>query len=477
VIPHASVRWGAALILILAVSQGMGQDAADAIGPAPFIAPDPEILRAMPHKVFAHYHTQFPRSFDNRPAASDYYATQYLEPGGEGGRHAGYGGFLRDRPLPRDPLPDDWVAADFRWEVEAAAALGIDGFCIDLLEPDGVHLARALLLAQVAARVGGSFRIVPMPDFAAGFALRPERFATVIARFSQEPAAYRMPDGRLLVMAFDAQRMPTAWWRQQIELLAKAGIPVALVPCVQDIDRYRDDLLPFCDGLGDWGLRTPAGVAGEPDRGAPMHDAGKLWMAPVSPQDYRPKDLLAMEAEGATLFKTMWEKAFADRADWVQLVTWNDYSEHTHIAPSLGTGRLWYDLTAWYATVFKTGHEPIVTRDSLHLVLRHPPGAAAGAGAARARFDPPGGREDALQAVLWLTTPGDLVSGGFRRSCPAGLTILDLPTTMASAGAWIERHGTVVERVSLPSTTAGGANGEDLLYRSFGPVPLARPQP
>ena len=54
-----------------------------------------------PRKVFAHYIPSFPISIDNKDSDQDYYATQYLTVRGENGIHAAYGGYLRDRPLPR----------------------------------------------------------------------------------------------------------------------------------------------------------------------------------------------------------------------------------------------------------------------------------------------------------------------------------------------------------------------------------------
>lgn len=466
------------LACLLAAGSAQGADQATPIRTHawPFIIPDPSTLRAMPRKVFAHYHTQFPRSFDNLPEKADYYSTQYLDPDGEDGRYSGCGGFLRDRPLPRDPLPGDWVAEDCRWEVESAAALGLDGFCVNLLEPDGVHLERALHLARAAAKFGKGFRIALMPDFAAGFGSHPEHFVTAVARFSQEPAAFRMADGRLVVMAFDAQRMSPSWWRQQKDLLAAAGIHIALVPCLQFLDQHRASFMPFCEGLGEWGLRTPAGVGGQPDRGEPLRAEGKLWMAPVAPQDYRPKDLLVMEAEGTTLFRTMWDKAINDKADWVQLVTWNDYSEHTHIAPSVGSGWVWYDLSAWYTTKFKTGREPVVIRDALHLVHRAHRLAASVPGARRARFDPPGSGKDIIEAVVWMASPGEVVCGGIRKSCPPGLSSVMLPPGTEFMEVRIERGGRVVESTSLRSIMPSqGFSREDLLYRSASGISGNRP--
>lgn len=69
-------------------------------GPLPFELPSTATLRASSHKVFAHYFTPYPISLNNKAGADDYYTKNYLNPAGESGKHAAYGGLLRDRPFP-----------------------------------------------------------------------------------------------------------------------------------------------------------------------------------------------------------------------------------------------------------------------------------------------------------------------------------------------------------------------------------------
>jgi hypothetical protein len=69
-------------------------------GPLPIAMPSPSTLRAAPRKVYAHYFPQFPNSFENNPVATDYYTLHYNSVYGEGGKHAAYGGYFRNRPVP-----------------------------------------------------------------------------------------------------------------------------------------------------------------------------------------------------------------------------------------------------------------------------------------------------------------------------------------------------------------------------------------
>ena len=87
--------------------------------------PPQSVLKASDKLVFAHYFSPYPISIDNADSAADYYTRNYLSPTGEGGKHAAYGGYLRDRPLPRAVTADaDWRYQDMLTEVKRANAAG-----------------------------------------------------------------------------------------------------------------------------------------------------------------------------------------------------------------------------------------------------------------------------------------------------------------------------------------------------------------
>jgi hypothetical protein len=117
-------------------------------------------LAAKPKKVFAHYHTAYPISLDNRDPGVDYYTKNYLNPLGEGGKYKSVGGLLRNRPIPRYVNPSTaWKLDDMRKEVKLAKAIGLDGFTVNILNYQGVHWERTRLLLQ-AAQLEGGFKIV-----------------------------------------------------------------------------------------------------------------------------------------------------------------------------------------------------------------------------------------------------------------------------------------------------------------------------
>lgn len=69
-------------------------------------------------------------------------------------------------------------------------------------------------------------------------------------------------------------------------------------------------------------------------------------------------------------YRNNWESAINGSADYVHLITWNDYSEHTIVSPSTGTRDSFYDLTAYYTHWFKTGGAPVLKREAIYYFHR-----------------------------------------------------------------------------------------------------------
>ena len=103
---------------------------------------------------------------------------------------------------------------------------------------------------------------------------------------------------------------------------------------------------------------------------AQAHADGIKWMAPVAPQDSRPKDFVYSESSNTGAFRAMWDSSIQNGSDSVQITTWNDYSEGTEISPSNGNGYTWLDLAAYYITWYKTGTPPPITADAIYFCHR-----------------------------------------------------------------------------------------------------------
>jgi hypothetical protein len=442
-------------------------------GPLPIRLPAAAELRASPHQVFAHYFPPYPISMDNREAEEDYYARQYLTPEGESGRHAPYGGLLRERPLPRPvSARSEWALEDLRTEVRRAVAAGLDGFTVDLLDlPGGDYWPTVELLLQAAATVDPDFRIVLMPDVT-GAGQDPAALAAAVADLAARYSSlFRLDDGRLVVSPFAPERMGAAWWAEWLDVLQRRhGIPVAFVPCfVEEDEQVWETFLPLSYGLSDWGDRSPAFNT---DLAGPMafaHAAGKLWMQPVSFQDQRPAQGIYDEAENTENLRLTWQAAI-EGAEWVQLTTWNDYSEGSQFAPSTHIGWGPLDISTYYLARFKSGSWPAIVDDVVYLSHRVQLADARPAeqrvlmelrrGSSPARDD--------VEVLAFLTEPAvvllDVDGKGHLYFLAAGVHAVRAPLSPGRVSVQVLRDGELVTAADSPFQVVGTPAVQDEGY-------------
>jgi hypothetical protein len=420
----------------------------------PFTMPSTDELFNAPRKVFAHYFYMFPLSIDNKPGAVDYYNTQYLSKTGEAGKWTQQGGFLRQRPLPTTPAAGaDWRLLNAESEVRMAMARGITGFTIDILgvkeatDPNG-HLK---LLLRAASAVDPRFKIVIMPDIAQ-FKADTDSVTQIIAAVADSPAAYRLPDGRLVVTAFNAGGNPPEWWSGVIGRLNAQGIKIAFVPTFLGWRAKANAFAQMSYGFADWGTATASGSRNmQADPAAAHAMDGKIYMMPVDPQQYRPKGGIFWEADNSETFRSAWTSAIAGGADWVQLVTWSDFSESSQIEPytdstlagDIGTG--YYDLNGYYAAWFLTGHQPAITRDVLYYFYRREPANASAPAQSLAVHPVNGTAHDDIELLAFLTAPGTLkiAIGGqtYEQQAPAGISSFKVHSQKGTPMFSLERGG------------------------------------
>ena len=407
--------------------------------------------------VFAHYVPWMPISIDNKPASQDYYTTQYLTTTGENGKHAAYGGYLRDRPLPRDPINDpNWKYLDIVTEVNQAKVVGIDGFAVDIVAPSSQNETIINLLK--ASQSTSGFSIMPTADMSGPLAGYSEaQFAAAFAPYLTSPGAYRLKDGRVVLGAFYAEGQSPKWWNNTLGTLRNVyQVNVAFVPTFLNASANMDSFAPFSYGFGNWGDRYPGATdptstaTGLPvDLTKRAHALGKIWMQPVAFQDNRPRSGLYVESQNSTTNSNNWQVATNEGAEWVQLVTWNDYAEMTAMAPSVKHGWRLLDMQAYSIAQFKYGTNPTVVRDALYVSHRSQPAAANPKypEAAPMRVwpgtPPP---VDNVEVVAFATAPATIVAtiGESRppaRSAPGGARARSLcePVTSSSACSGMAR--------------------------------------
>ncbi|WP_408889228.1 endo-1,3-alpha-glucanase family glycosylhydrolase [Myxococcus faecalis] len=447
-------------------------------------------LRASPKKVFAHYFSPYPLSLDNREPSVDYYARNYLQPTGENSKFAYCGGLLKQRPLPQAPRASgvDYELANFEVEVRRAAALGLDGFTYDILNHTGTHWNRLLKLLQAASNVDSGFRIVLMPDMSSTYsgtdAEALSAFVSSIGSVASHPAVYHLPDGRLLLSPYMADNRTPQWWASVLQALQARGIPSALWPVYVRpwvaATNTLQAVVPL-HGTSTWGNRTLGSAAGQRTNVGTAHGMGLQWMAPVAVQDSRPKDLVYTEANNSQAYRALWDAAIQGGADWVQLITWNDYSEATEISPSSGTQWAAFDLTAYYTAWFKTGVQPTIARDALYYFHRvHSTSAAPDLTQQRAPYELRGGAAAAneVELLAFLTAPGTLeieFAGVVqRRDVAAGIQSFRVPLQQGTPRFRLVRGGVTVASVTSAFSINNTIVYQDMLYRAGGSLACDR---
>ena len=468
-----------------AAAADAGPDATSSTPCLPYDRPPIATLRASPKKVFAHYFAPFPISIDNKPAASDYYAVNYLQPSGENGKFAGQGGFLRDRPLPQDPWPAnvDFQEANLELEVKRAISAGLDGFTFDVLstDPKDVNYLRLTKLLTAIPKVDPEFRVQLVLDMTAGALSKDDVTAeaailSLLSAVGDDPSLQRLSDKRLVVSAFAAEAKPPAFWIGALAKAKAAGHELAFIPMpVGAFNASTFANVPLY-GASSWGTRTVNGAASLTGVPATVHVKQLIWMGPVAPQDSRPKDLIYTEASNSLAFRAQWKAAIDGGADWVQLITWNDYSEDSEVAPSAETHTAFSDLAGYFTTWFKLGAPPPIVRDALYLFHRahsmDPKVAPPNLAKQTKPFGVVGGApsEDQIEALALLTAPGTLrITVGatvVSQAVGAGIQSVRIPLTEGTPKLELVRNDVVVATLTSAKPISNAITYQDPLYHA-----------
>lgn len=470
--------------------------------PLPFDMPSTASLRSSPKKVFAHYFTPYPISFYNDDPTNDTYVKSLLNPNGESGKHLAYGGLLRQRPIPSQPLasvacsststtypfshPDCYMYKHMQTEVRNAIKGGLDGFTLDILGTSGDNWERTKSLLAACGSVDPGFKIMLMPDgngsgVAKGYADFAAKMAGLAgdARFNK--CLFKLDDGRLVVSPFKAENVGATYWKNFISVMETKGYKIAFVPCFLNYGANVDAFASFSYGFSNWGNRNPGENGSLAKNIQDAHARGKIWMQPVSLQDERPNQSIYDESQNTDNYRITWNAATVNNAEWVQIPTWNDYSEGTEIAPSTHTGWSPLDIGAYYLIKYKTGSYPSIVRDTIYVSHR--------VQFANKLPDPSGGTtlpminrgvklptkhpnsspsRDKVEVLSFLTAPATvrLTINGVDQtlSVPAGVTPSLFNLATGSISAKVERSGQPVVSVSSPFTVKSSFMIQDEQY-------------
>jgi len=408
-------------------------------------------------------------------------------------------------------------------EITDAVAAGCDGFFVDLLSTSTTsnHWKNINFLYNAADTYNAAnptrpFYLVLMPDGTAGPAnavlqsgsttlidinASAVTLADTLAGFLSRGSTWR-PGGVFTLPIFGPELFKsgitnpqsdrvTFWAAVKNRLETTYSTPTRMWMCyVQTWTAApcAPALNTIAYGHSRWGDRdaVATGAANDYNRNAPLkcHTTyGKPWMHFGAPGDVRPSDHYSTgyrywENQGSLTFHNSWSAAIDGNAEAIQMTTWNDYSEHAHIAPSTAHAYVWCDLNTWYTTKFKGGSFPIIQRDGLYLFHRVHPTTTSSFTGTQTRFAILAGStpaKDIVEIRAFLTAPATvemLVNGTVTQSVAgvAGDNRFEFPLPSSGViSARATRSATLVPGTLVTSTiTLGGSQvADDRYYRAF----------
>jgi len=324
------------------------------------------------------------------------------------------------------------VAGGGEWQVQVAAAAGVDGFTIDLVLKPPIKAFHTLKSYLAASETVDGFTVSPCLDN--GATKDPAEWVEVLVAWQElagnSPHMMRH-DGRMVVFTYAAHGLGAANWVKVRQGCRAAGFEICLIADVEGLCRtQREQAVPAltelasaADGLYCFAPFPEAQTWIDEANG----NAGKLRVFSVSPGYWR-TDTGAFNRgyRGTQTYRETWQQARDLKVDWVSITTWNDYAENTHIEPSRNMSDLYCRLTAIEAARFRG--QPIETGPETHW-LTCPPELPDGPGGAPLEAEP---RRERVFSLTRLGPDGP-TSGQVTIALPDGTVVQHWKATTAGA--------------------------------------------
>jgi hypothetical protein len=452
--------------------------------PFVILPPAPAHTPERSKKVFAHYMGCFPAGTGvtryHRLAAGD---AMHHDRGDEVSR---FGGGIRNWPLvPLDPALTPEESADL--EIRRAMRIGINGFAVDAWAGgDGAKQVFDTLL-KVAAAKNYPFELTICLDPACGGRLV-ETVREALDRWGANPKFARR-DGKPLIFTYFSyglglgalyaeldERIPDVerdtavtrmratelGWHLMGQSFRKAqealGQPIYYTfDLVYFFHQVPKELItpelppraaaaiarhvPALTSFGFYGFNGKHAEVAKAvrDAGAEWGWAGGMHQKESFFEVFTPK--------ATDWLRFIWADTIDDQATLVQLITWNDYNENTHLAPAYNTRYTIYDLTGYFIEQWRTGKPPAVDHDRVYLTYaKYPKDANSWPFKIRDR------RDRALEVLTILPSPATvrLPGRGIEYEAPAGLHVQQFPVPPGPVIAEVVRGGKVAVRLDSP---------------------------
>lgn len=451
----------------------------------PFNRPRVSDLRASPRKAFAYWYV-YPVSIDNADPSVDWYQREELSPLGRSGAYYAVGGRMRQRPLPRPVRTEAdgvWQVRDMEDEIRRATEVGLDGFMVGLCTLIGGHCWEDVIhLLKAANNIDRTFKIIPTLDMAAlfnevGQTNTIEGVVDALVTIADNPAVFRGSGDRMVVAATNAQLKSPGWWQDLRQRLAARGVGIHLTLILQTYEANAPAYAPVAEALGSWGPATAVAADATAARTAELRQVGKTYVAPVRPQDHRPKNAAYAEALGSATYRATLMDAIDGDADWLFIFTWNDDTEGATIRPSTGIQWSFYDMTAYYLTWFKLRQPPVISRDVLYYFHRvhwtsDQPDPAKQPSPFALWYSSQQAATDEIELLAFLRSAGTLTittgNGTFRYDAPAGISSFRAPLATGYPTFKLLRGGTTQISMTSAFRVRHTIDWQDLLYRGGG---------
>lgn len=237
-----------------------------------------------------------------------------------------------------------------REQVRSAKSIGIDGFIVswkstEVLDPRLETLIQIAVEEDFALAItyqALDFERKPLP--AARIELDLDDFRE---RYADSPA-FDLFDKPLIVL--------TGTWEFSREELAKITVgrreDLLILATEKNLEAY-EEIADLVDGdLYYWSSVNPETFPNYPGKLVEMSEAvranGGIWIAPAAPGfDARAVGGSSLvQRDGGRMMRTQWNGAMASLPDAIGIISWNEYSENTHIEPSLVYGNTYTRVIA-----------------------------------------------------------------------------------------------------------------------------------
>ena len=287
---------------------------------------------------------------------------------------------------------------DYKREIQEAQAAGIDGFALNCgawhNEPHYPRRVKAIY--QAAQELKAGFKLFFSVDFAGLKQHPPGEFESyvldMVKTYGHHPNQL-LVDGRTVVSTFTGEQ-GIAWKEDILGSLKATGHDVFLVPFfyprpnvteLPDEATVRQHFRKWADVVDGMFFFGGAGTAQQlaasnAAYAKVLREAGKVCMCSFSPMYWgsAQPDRRYYETCGGEGTDLQWKSIIQQQPDWVEIVTWNDFSE-SYICPVAASGRSegdrpaqavpsylksksshagYLELSRYYIEWYKTGRQP-----------------------------------------------------------------------------------------------------------------------